>query len=154
MDLVVAAIIFAFGALVAYASHRLGSSWGTDGPQSGYFPFYIGLLICISGIMVFVQGLLRLKSDTKIFVNNAQFKLVLLVLLPALAYVLGIQLIGIYVTSALYIATFMVMLGKYSWFKASVLAVMVNVCLFLMFEVWFKLPLYKGQWNPLAFLGY
>ena len=77
-----------------------------------------------------------------------------LVLVPALAYVLGIQLIGIYVTSALYIATFMVVLGKYSWFKAAVLAVMVNVCLFLMFEVWFKLPLYKGHWNPLAFLGY
>ena len=39
------------GALVVFDSYRLGSRWGDDGPQSGYFPFYIGLLICISSVV-------------------------------------------------------------------------------------------------------
>jgi hypothetical protein len=30
----------------------------------------------------------------------------------------------------------------------------VVVLFFLMFEVWFKVPLFKGQFNPLGFLGY
>ena len=47
-ELVVAALLFAVGAIVVYDSYRLGSKWGSDGPQSGYFPFYIGLLICVS----------------------------------------------------------------------------------------------------------
>jgi hypothetical protein len=32
--------------------------------------------------------------------------------------------------------------------------VVVNAVFFLMFEVWFKVPLYKGTLDPLRFLGY
>ena len=48
VEVAVAVFVFAVGAVVVYDSYRLGSKWGSDGPQSGYFPFYIGLLICIS----------------------------------------------------------------------------------------------------------
>ena len=30
----------------------------------------------------------------------------------------------------------------------------VNALFFVMFEVWFKVPLFKGEWHPLSFLGY
>ena len=39
-------------------SYRLGASWGSDGPQSGYFPFYIGLLICLSSVVTLAQVLI------------------------------------------------------------------------------------------------
>jgi len=32
--------------------------------------------------------------------------------------------------------------------------VLINVAFFLMFEVWFKVPLAKGTLDPLSFLGY
>ena len=48
VDVAVAAILFAFGALVSFDSSRIGAKWAEDGPQSGYFPFYIGVIICIS----------------------------------------------------------------------------------------------------------
>ena len=41
-------------------------------------------------------------------------KRVLSVLLPAAVYVGAIMLLGLYVASALYIALFMIILGKYS----------------------------------------
>jgi hypothetical protein len=47
-----------------------------------------------------------------------------------------------------------VVLGKFSWVKSVIAAVVINVVFFLMFEVWFKVPLFKGAWNPLEFLGY
>ena len=48
----------------------------------------------------------------------------------------------------------MVLLGKFSWVKSLIAAVVINVVFFMMFEVWFKVPLYKGQLEPLGFLGY
>lgn len=152
MDLVVAALIFALGALVVYESNRLGSSWVSDGPQAGYFPFYIGALICICSAAVFVQSLLKVKTDRKVFVTVEQFKLVMVILVPATAYVIGVWLIGIYVSSALFIALFMRLAGKYSWMRSIVVGVGVSVSAFVMFEIWFKIPLPKGPVENL--LGY
>ncbi len=153
-ELVVAALLFVAGAVVVYDSYRLGSKWGSDGPQSGYFPFYIGLLICISSVINFAQALMTRRMASEIFVAWGPFKLVLTVLIPAAVYVLGVKYIGIYLASAIYIALFMAWLGKYSWLRSIAVGVAVNVSFFLMFEVWFKVPLYKGDLDPLRFLGY
>lgn len=144
VDMIVAALIFVLGALVVVESYQLGSRWGADGPDAGYFPFYIGLLICASSGVVFVQSLLRLKHDAKTFVEWGQFKQVLVILLPAAAYVLGIQLIGIYVPSAVFIGAFMRFAGRYSWLRSVAVGGGVSVIAFLLFEVWFKIPLPKG----------
>jgi len=79
---------------------------------------------------------------------------VLSVLVPATVYVLAISFLGIYVASAIYIALFMMVLGKYAWFKSVFAALAVNALFFCMFEVWFKVPLFKGALDPLRFLGY
>ncbi|MEO8739222.1 MAG: tripartite tricarboxylate transporter TctB family protein [Casimicrobiaceae bacterium] len=154
MEIVVALMIMVLGAIVVYDSHRLGSSWGDDGPQSGYFPFYIGLLLCLSSVGTLVETLLEKGGDGEAFVTREKLKLVLTVLFPALLYVAGVQYIGLYLASAIYIAFFMVWLGKYSWVKSAAIALGVTVSLFLMFEVWFKVPLFKGTLDPLSFLGY
>lgn len=152
VELAVAAIIFALGALVAYDSYRLGSGWASDGPQSGYFPFYIGLFTCICSAVVFAQGLLRRNTDQQVFVTRSQLKRVLVILLPSTVYVLGVQLIGIYVSSALFITLFMRLAGKYSWIRSSAVGAGVSVSAFVMFEIWFKIPLPKGPLESL--LGY
>jgi hypothetical protein len=90
----------------------------------------------------------------KIFVEWGPLRQVLSVLIPAGFYVLGVELIGIYVSAAIYIAIFMVWLGHYHWIKSVVVGVAISVAMFLMFEVWFLVPLYKGAYNPLGFLGY
>ena len=80
--------------------------------------------------------------------------LALSVLVPAAVYVLAIQLVGIYIASAVYIAGFMIILGKFSKVKSILLGLAVAVFFFVMFEVWFKIPLAKGMFKPLEFLGY
>ncbi len=152
VDLVVAVLIFAFGALVAWDSYQLGASWGTDGPQSGYFPFYIGLIICVCGSVVFVHCLSKLATDHSVFVTPEQFKQVLVILAPSTVYVLGVQLIGIYVPSAVFIALFMRIAGKYTWLRSTLVGLAVSVSSFMMFEIWFKIPLPKGPLESL--LGY
>ena len=75
-------------------------------------------------------------------------------LVPAAIYVLGIELIGIYIASAAYIAVFMVWLGNYSWAKSAVIGVTTSAAFFIMFEIWFQVPLPKGMFDALSFLGY
>jgi len=152
VDLVVAAIIFAFGALVVFASYQLGARWQEDGPQSGYFPFYVGLLICISGGVVLVQSLVKIKSDRAVFASIPQFKQVLIILIPSTFFVLGVQLIGIYVSAAAFIGLFMKFVGRYTWLRAAAVSIAVSVSSFVLFEVWFQIPLPKGPVE--AFIGY
>jgi hypothetical protein len=158
VESVVAILIVLLGAIVIQGSWKLGSGWTSDGPGAGYFPFYIGVILCISGTGILVQGLLAKNRNHEIFVDSEQLKRVLSVLLPALLpallYVLVVQFIGLYVASAVYIALFMIILGKYSRVKSVVVALAVVVLFFMMFEVWFKVPLFKGMFDPLSFLGY
>jgi len=153
MEIVVALVLLAVSALVVIDSYRLGSKWGDDGPQSGYFPFYIGGFICLASVATLVQAFVGNRSTAQ-FVTWAALKQVMLVLLPAIVYVLCVQMIGIYVASAVYIAVFMIWLGKYSRTRSLAVGIGVTVAMFLLFEVWFKVPLYKGLFNPLSWTGY
>jgi hypothetical protein len=152
VEAIVAVIFTLVGAVIMFQSWKLGAGWTSDGPGAGYFPFYVSLIMTISGIGILV-GALR-KRDRGAFVDREQLGRVASVLGPAIVYVLAVQFIGLYVASAVYIALFMVVLGKYSWLRSVVAAVVVNVVFFMMFEVWFKVPLFKGSLNPLGFLGY
>jgi hypothetical protein len=154
VEAVVAFLVLVLGLVVIQGSWKLGSGWTTDGPGAGYFPFYIGLILCISGVGTMYQALFGKKKNTAIFVDSEQLGRVLSVFVPALVYVLAVQFVGLYIASAVYIALFMIVLGKYSRIKSVIVGVLAMVLFFLMFEVWFKVPLFKGMLDPLRFLGY
>jgi len=154
VDAIVALVLLAVGIVVIFESRRLGSGWTSDGPGSGYFPFWIGVILLISAVGILYQALISKDRNTEVFVDRVQIRRVLSVLLPATVYVFMVGLLGLYVASAIYIALFMIILGKYSRVKSVLVALIVNTVFFLMFEVWFKVPLFKGALDPLRFLGY
>jgi len=154
VEIVVAILVLALGALVVFDSLRLGAKWGSDGPEAGYFPFYIGLILCVCSAVLLVFGIIGKFDGPKQFVSFAKLGQVASVLIPAALYVLGVQLIGIYVSSVVYITVFMVWLGRYSIVLSLLISVSVMVAFYLTFEKWFKVPLYKGLWDVLSFLGH
>ncbi len=143
-ELAVAAFFFLLGAIVIFDSVRLGAQWGADGPQAGYFPFYLGVIICASSAVTFVSGLLKRADKDVAFVEVGQLKLVLSVLIPSAVYVALIGALGIYLASALFVAFFMRWLGKYDWWKVAAVSIGNSVAFFLIFEIWFLVPLPKG----------
>ncbi|MBA4176517.1 MAG: tripartite tricarboxylate transporter TctB family protein [Leptothrix sp. (in: Bacteria)] len=154
VDAIVAVLLLIVGAVVIFEARRLGAEWTSDGPGSGYFPFYIGVILCISALGILYQSTVGKNPDHDTFVDRVQLKRVASVFVPALVYVLAIMFLGIYVASAIYIALFMVLLGEYSPVRSVLLGVAVNAFFFVLFEVWFKVPLFKGSFEPLSFLGY
>jgi len=153
VEAAVAVALFALGALVAFKSWQLGAGWRDDGPGAGYFPFYIGLLICIASAVVAFGAFRHSSRDTEVFVTHQQLRRVLTVLLPSLGFVVAVQLIGIYLGSVLFIAGFMIWVGKYHWAKSVAIALVVMALAYAMFEIWFKVPLFKGAFHLLSFLG-
>jgi putative tricarboxylic transport membrane protein len=149
LEIIVAGLLFLLGALVIVDSVRLGARWADDGPQAGYFPFYIGLLICFStGVVIFRAAGDKGKA-AKTFVTRGAFRQVLWMLVPSIVYVLLIKPVGLYVASTLFIGFFMRRLGNYPWLSTAAVAVGVSVAFFLLFEVWFTLPLPKGPLEAL-----
>jgi hypothetical protein len=153
VELVTGLVVVALGALVIADSFRVGVGWAEDGPRSGYFPNIIGWILAACG--AWTAGLTlfrwrRLRGD--VFVAVADLKPVLAMLLPTIGYVVLIWLIGIYVASAIYIAGFMLFQGKYKWLPTLLVSVGVPLLVFVLFEIWFLVPLPKGPLENM--LGY
>lgn len=152
MELVVAALFMALAALVMWDSQRIGAAWASDGPEGGYFPFYIGLIMFIASAVTFGTNLVSKTPDRANFVGRSQLVLVLQVLVPTIVFVALVGYLGIYVAGGLFIAFFMWWLGKYPVYKIAPVAALVPLALFVMFEIWFLVPLPKGPLE--AALGY
>ncbi|MGE5129645.1 MAG: tripartite tricarboxylate transporter TctB family protein [Sphingomonadaceae bacterium] len=152
-ELVMAGFFIVLGAIVIFDSVRLGATWGDNGPRPGYFPFYLGVLICVSSAITFVRGVYIQPDKNRAFVEIGQLKLVLAVLLPTIVYVVLVGWLGIYVASALYVALFMRWLGKYPWWLVALVSIGNSVAFFLIFEVWFLVPLPKGPLEVLLGLA-
>jgi hypothetical protein len=154
MELLVATCFVGVSLLVITDSIRVGKAWGSDGPEPGYFPFYIGCLLLGGATWVIVQTLLTWKQDDgkEVFAEKHEFNLMLLMLIPTAVFVAAIFVLGIYVASLIFVAAFMVWQGKYSYFKSITVGLSISAALFLLFEIWFSLPLPKGLIE--TWLGY
>lgn len=151
MELVVAGAFMLVAGVVMYDSWRIGARWASDGPQSGYFPFYVGLIMMIASTATFLINLFAVSASSN-FVGRTELKQVLHVLIPTIVFVVAIGFLGIYVAGAIFIAFFMLFLGKYPIWKVLPIAAGVPLVLFTMFEIWFLVPLPKGPLE--AMLGY
>ena len=152
VEVTVAILCIAFGLLVITDSARIGASWGNDGPQSGYFPFRIGIILVIGSVLVLLNTLRLWNKHDQPFIEHEQLRHVLSVFLPTCVYIGLIFPLGLYVASAIFIAWFMHTHGKFAIPKVSLVSIGVPVTLFLLFEIWFLVPLPKGPLERL--LGY
>jgi len=152
MEIAVAVFTFILGVVVIIDSRRVGAGWAEDGPQAGYFPYYIGIILCMASTWILWHALFSGKHEQGVFVSNKKLRLVLSVFFPAMLYVAATYFIGIYAASALFIGAFMYWHGRFAWNRIIPVSVIVPVAMFLLFEVWFLVPLPKGPLE--ALIGY
>ena len=149
-DLITAALLGLIGAIVIWDALRLGIGWGTDGPKSGFFPFWLAVLMGITLVAIFVQS--ATGSATRSFVTRQQLRPVLSVLAPAVGFIVLMQFAGLYVAGALYLALSMRWLGRHAWAAVAAVSLGLPIAIFVVFERWFVVPLPKGPLE--AWLGY
>ena len=151
VDAVVSLLLLAFAGLLAFDNWRTGISWDSTGPQAGYFPFYLSMILGAAAIYGLVKELRAWKETGEAFVNAEQFGRVLQVFLPTLAFCLATQWLGLYVASFLLVAGFMVYVGRIAAWKSLLTALLFVLAMFGTFDVAFDVIMPKGPLE--AFFG-
>ena len=144
VETITLAVVLAFALLLMWDNWRAGARWESTGPQAGYFPFYVAMILAGSCVWGLAKLLRRWHRPDVPFVRRAQFKRVMQVFLPTLFYVPVTQWLGIYVASFALIAGFMYFIGKIKAWKAVVTAYVFAAAMWVIFEIAFDVIMPKG----------
>lgn len=132
------------GIIILAGSIQAGIGWGFEGPQAGFFPFYISLFIIGGSVVNLVQvGKINVIAGKR-FATWEELRRVMSVVVPTTAYVFLVPTLGIYASSMLLIAVFMMWLGGYGWKMTLPIAFGIPALAYIVFERWFMIPLPKG----------
>lgn len=167
------------GAVVVAESLTHDIGWSDTGPGSGYFPFRVGLLLIAAASIQAVQGLRGAGSasvgqtvrgtgpasleshasgpvgtasgaaGTISFVTREELRRSLSVFWPTAAVVVAMFPLGCYLPSGVYLAWMMRRHGGHGWLLSAAYGVAVMVVFFLVFDLWFRVPLAKGPLEAL-----
>jgi putative tricarboxylic transport membrane protein len=142
VEMGVALFVLSLGAITMIGSLQVGIGWGAEGPKSGFFPFWVGLIIVLASVLNFWRACE--VAPTRLFAEWSQIAQVRKVVIPMVIYVALVPFLGIYVSSALLIAGFMRWLGRYRWPMTLIISIALPILIYFTFEDWFLVPLPKG----------
>ena len=152
VEIVVYLSLLALAALMAFDNWRTGNGWESDGPQAGYFPFYLSMILAAASLFGLVTLLASGADKTKVFVTRDQLWRVMQVFVPTFLFCLFTQWLGLYVASFLLIAGFMGWVGRIAWWKSVLIAFVFSLVMFVTFDIAFDVIMPKGPLE--AFFGY
>lgn len=138
------AVLLAFSLVMAWDNWRTGIGWESTGPQAGYFPFYMALILGGAAAFGLVVELRKIHLPTEPFVRRNQFRRVLAVFIPTLVYIPATQWLGLYVASFILIAGFMFFMGRIKLWKVLLTSFIFSAAMFVMFEIAFDVIMPKG----------
>ena len=148
-DIVVYLMLLGLAALFGFDNWRTGMSWEADGPQAGYFPFYLSVILAAACLWGVAKEFLVREQASGTFVTREQLRRVLQVFVPTLLFCLFTQWLGLYVASFLLIAGFMVYVGRIAVWKSLLTAFLFSLIMFVTFEIAFDVLMPKGPLEAL-----
>ena len=143
-DVVVCLLLLALALTLGYDNWRTGAGWESTGPQAGYFPFYLSVILAGASLYGLAAAFLSRREATEVFVTRAQLRRVLAVFVPTLLFCLAMQFLGLYVASFLLIAGFMWWVGRIAAWKSLTTALVFSLVMFFTFEIAFNVIMPKG----------
>ncbi|HVR53857.1 MAG TPA: tripartite tricarboxylate transporter TctB family protein [Pseudorhodoferax sp.] len=137
-----AGLISLFSAAVIHGSLQLETGWGSTGPQAGYFPLRLAILLLVVGLLLTAHAVWRPVPG--VFATGEQLRRVLSQFIPTLALALAAPFTGFYLAAAVFLVYMARVHGGFGWGRALLVGVGAAVVMFCVFEVWFGVPLVRG----------
>ena len=144
VEVVVYLLQIVLALVLGYDNWRTGMGWAKDGPQSGYLPFYLCVILGAASLWGLSVAFVRRTDFARTFVTRDQFPRVLQVFLPTFLFCLAMQWLGLYVASFLLVAGFMRFIGHIAWWKSLLTSVLFALTMFATFDVAFDVIMPKG----------
>jgi hypothetical protein len=144
VDVTVSLLLIVLAMTLGYDNWRTGIAWDSTGPQAGYFPFYLSVILIGASLYGLVASFLSRKEAAETFVTRAQLRRVMQVFVPTLLFCLATQFLGLYVASFLLISIFMRMVGRIAFWKSLLTAFLFTAIMFVTFDIAFDVIMPKG----------
>jgi hypothetical protein len=144
VETIVYLMLVALASLLAFDNWRTGMGWEAEGPQAGYFPFYLSVILAAASTFGLVSIFLSRMDEGKVFVTRDQLRRVMQVFVPTLLFCAAMQWLGLYVASFLLVAGFMRFVGRLAWWKSLLTSVLFALAMFVTFDVAFDVLMPKG----------
>ena len=148
-QIIVAFFFVAIAIIVIVDSVRLGFGWGPSGPESGFFPLYLGVGTLICSAVVLTKGFKEFKKEGsgKRLIPEGGLKPILWVLIPSAGMVILTELVGLHIAAAIFLAFYMRAVGKIRWVTVALVSILLPASLFVVFDKFFLIPLPTGLWG-------
>ena len=143
-DVTASLLLVALAATLGFDNWRTGIAWDSTGPEAGYFPFYLSVILGGASLYGLVTAFLSRKEASETFVTRAQLRRVMAVFVPTLLFCLATQFLGLYVASFFLIAAFMRMIGRIALWKSLLTAFLFTAIMFVTFDIAFDVIMPKG----------
>jgi putative tricarboxylic transport membrane protein len=144
VEIVVCLLLLALAATLGYDNWRTGAAWDSTGPEPGYFPFYLSIILGGGSLYGLATAMLAGRAASASFVTHAQARRVLAVFVPTFLFCLVTQFLGLYVASFLLTAGFMRAIGKIALWKSLLTAFLFTAIMFVTFDMAFDVIMPKG----------
>lgn len=128
-------------------AREMETGWSRSGPEAGYFPLRIGILIVLAASAVLVRE--AFKSGGQGFVSRPAALNMALFAVPLIGLIAATPWIGIYLAAASYLGVAIGLVGRVHWARTLTIAVLTPTAMFALFEFAFRTPLPKGPLGPL-----
>src|SRR5258708_31694165 len=94
---------------------RTGMGWAPDGPQAGYFPLYLSMILGGASLYGLLKAFLERAGAQRVFVNRDPLPRVMQVFVPTCLFCLVTQWLGLYVPSFLLVPGLLRVIGPLAW---------------------------------------
>jgi putative tricarboxylic transport membrane protein len=136
--LLVFSVAFAAGALKQY------SWWGPGGPGSAFLPFWLGVVMGLLALMFLVRSLKAKDPGESWLPRGEGLRDMLVVLGVTIAFVALLNVLGMVIGTAVYLAVLIWYLGRHRWWTTLAIALGAAGFNWLVFVHWLRVPMPEG----------
>jgi putative tricarboxylic transport membrane protein len=148
-EFAVALFLGIIGLTAVYKSIDLGPGWSEGGPQPGFLPFSLGIIIAAASVLIVFQAVSA--EGGAIFEQREEIVELVRVGVPMLVAVVMVETIGFYLMVAAYSAGFIIWYGRYRWYMVIPFAILFAYVLFQILENFFRIFMPKSMFYTDSF---
>src|SRR5256885_17213948 len=111
-DIVTSLLLLSLALTLGFDNWRTGAGWESTGPQPGYFPFYLSVILGGASLYGLIAAFLSRKEASEVFVTRAQLRRVSAGVRAAPPVCLPAQFLGPFFARFLLLASFLLVVGQ------------------------------------------
>ena len=144
-DRVTAVLLLVFSVAFAAGAVKYYSWWGSGGPGSAFLPFWLGLVMALLAIGFLVRSVRRKDPGESWLPRGEGLRDMLVVLAVTTAFVALLNVTGMVIGTALYLAILVAYLGRHRWWLTLGVALAAAIFNWLVFVHWLRVPMPEGM---------